>query len=182
MRGVDKEIAPANKRTATGKPLPAARGARWAGRRMPFAEVRRAAVCHRRIEPTPGGKARAFPWQVPTPAELPAAGWHDIPEDAVDIDIAIGEPHDLGGGVASQALRLLIERLRSSTAVSMIIIIIGTSLENRRAIRAYQRAGFERDRVFDDPELGRRWLCVVKPAPNRFNADRLFRRAPRPAG
>ena len=127
---------------------------------------------------TPVGYLR---WQVPTPDELNAAGLHDIPEDAVDIDIALGESNSIGCGVVSQSLRLLIERLRSSEAVPMIIIC--ASVENSRAIRAYERTGFERDRVFDDPEFGRMWLFIMKPmSDNSFNSDRLFRCAPRPAG
>lgn len=106
---------------------------------------------------TPVGYVR---WLTPARDELDVAGLHHIFENAVDIDMAIGEPGYLGRGVASQALRLLVRRLRSADAACMLMMC--TSVYNTSAIRACERAGFERDRVFSDPEFGDMWLLTIR--------------------
>jgi len=99
-------------------------------------------------------------WQVPSRAELEAAGLHDIPENAVDIDIAIGEPDYMGRGVAPHALQLLVQFLFSTTKAPLIMMC--TSVDNHRAIRAFKKAGFKRVRMFQDPGYGSMWLLTVK--------------------
>ena len=97
-------------------------------------------------------------WQVPSQEELREAGLDDLPESTVDIDIAIGETNYLGCGIASQSLRLLVSRLLNSKKVPMIMIC--TSVNNSKAIKSFESAGFRRDRIFDDPEYGRMWLLT----------------------
>lgn len=105
----------------------------------------------------------------------------DIPENTIDIDIAIGEPGYIGRGVASQSLRLLVQRLYLSEPVPMIMIY--TSVNNNNAIRAYERAGFERDRIFHDPEFGEMWLFFIKPvSDNSFSPTGFSAGAAKSAG
>lgn len=91
-------------------------------------------------------------WQIPTRQELEPAGLTDLPEGLVDIDILIGEPALLGQGIGSQALQLLLARLRQES--SFLFAGLGTSVSNVRAVRAYERAGFRLFRDFQDPEWG----------------------------
>jgi len=92
-------------------------------------------------------------WQEPPKQELEAAGLTDLPRGLVDIDILIGEPDWLGRGVGSQALELLLARLRDSPFVAFAVL--GTSASNTSAIRCYEKAGFRLFREFQDPEWGR---------------------------
>lgn len=95
-------------------------------------------------------------WEKASRAELQEAGLHEIPDGTVDIDIAIGELAFVGSGVASRALKIVVEKLIS--AMSLPMIMMATSVENKMAIRAYEKAGFRRVRVFNDPEYGQMWL------------------------
>jgi RimJ/RimL family protein N-acetyltransferase len=90
-------------------------------------------------------------WQIPSRGELEAAGLTDLPEDLVDIDIMIGEPELLYRGIGPKALALLLARLQND---GVSIAGLGTSLENRAASRAFEKAGFRLLREFEDPEAG----------------------------
>jgi ribosomal protein S18 acetylase RimI-like enzyme len=43
---------------------------------------------------------------------------------------------------------------------SLRAIILSTSVDNLVALSAYEKAGFERRRRFDDPEYGECWLLA----------------------
>lgn len=101
-------------------------------------------------------------WQVPDRAELDAAGLHEVPPDAVDIDIAVGETAWLGRGVGPQALMLLVDRLVAEGAST---IMLATSTTNVRAVRAYETAGFIRRRQFVDTDGGTYWLLTIEARP-----------------
>lgn len=90
-------------------------------------------------------------WQRPSPSELEAAGFTDLPEDLVDIDILIGEPEFLGRGVGPRALVVLLAKLRGE---GVGFAGLGTSTSNRVAIRSYEKAGFRLFRDFEDSESG----------------------------
>ena len=90
-------------------------------------------------------------WQKPSKEETEAAGVTDLPEGLVDIDIMIDEPAYLGRGIAGKALALLMARLRDA---GVTIAGLGTSISNRAAIRAFEKAGFRLFREFEDPEWG----------------------------
>jgi aminoglycoside 6'-N-acetyltransferase len=91
-------------------------------------------------------------WQEPPKEEFEAAGLTDVPRGLVDIDILIGKPELLGQGVGSQALGILLARLRSEQAVAFAGL--GTSVSNTNAIRCYAKAGFRLFREFQDAEWG----------------------------
>ena len=98
-------------------------------------------------------------WQRASRADLDEAGLTEIPDGAVDIDILIGEPAQVGRGIGPAALRLLLGRLAAEADVPLAGMV--TSVENHAAIRAYEKAGFHRLRQFDDPAYGRCWVLVA---------------------
>jgi len=129
--------------------------------------------------PNAGGEALIFAdglpvgylrWQVPDREDLDAAGLRDIPLDAIDIDVAIGEPDWLGRGVGSRALVLIVERLVAGGATT---IMLATSVENLQAICAYEKAGFQRRRQFIDTDGGTYWLMTIEERPGYLDADKL---------
>lgn len=95
-------------------------------------------------------------WGPNPPEELAAAGLIDLPPDTIDIDLFIGEPEWLGRGIGSAALARLAAQLRAEPRSPPLMIC--TSVDNERAFRAFQRAGFRPLRQFDDPQFGRMWL------------------------
>lgn len=101
-------------------------------------------------------------WQVPDREELNAAGLREIPPDAIDIDVAIGEADWLGRGVGPRALMLLVEQL---VAGGTTTIMLATSVDNLQAIRAYEKAGFQRRRQFIDTDGGTYWLMTIEARP-----------------
>jgi len=84
-------------------------------------------------------------WQAPSRAELAAADLDDLPADLIDIDIVIGVAQRLGCGVGPEALAQLILRLRGEGAST---VGLGTAIANRRAVRAFEKAGFRPYRDF----------------------------------
>ena len=97
-------------------------------------------------------------WQHPTREELDVAGLSDVPESVIDIDIVIGEREAVGRGVGSAALRLVAENALTDTAVPFVIGC--TRHDNLASLRAFAKAGFRRDREFDDVPYGRHVLMV----------------------
>ncbi|QKV19819.1 GNAT family N-acetyltransferase [Oricola thermophila] len=68
------------------------------------------------------------------------APWlHDLPADAVGVDLSIGDPENLSRGIGTAVLRkflaILIEEGHET-------IVIDPDEANRRAVRAYEKAGF----------------------------------------
>jgi ribosomal protein S18 acetylase RimI-like enzyme len=99
-------------------------------------------------------------WQVPAREELDAAGLYEVPDEVVDIDIAIGEVEQLGRGIGSAALAILRERL---TREGVTMVMLATSVQNERAVRAYEKAGFTRRRQFIDTDGGAYELMAFEP-------------------
>ncbi len=91
-------------------------------------------------------------WQRPSPGELREAGLTDLPDGVMDIDILIGEQEWVGRGIGPRALQVLADRLRGDP--QLVYAGLATSVSNGRAIRAYEKAGFELFREFDDPQSG----------------------------
>lgn len=63
----------------------------------------------------------------------------ELPSDAVGVDLSIGEEHMLSRGIGSAVLREFSERLARQGHET---IVIDPDPENRRAVRAYEKAGF----------------------------------------
>ena len=76
-----------------------------------------------------------------TPREsLDSVGLLDVPENAVDVDLLLGEPEHLNKGIGSAALAMLVARLRANPALPLVGLT--SSVENRHAHRAFEKAGF----------------------------------------
>ncbi|RDL49471.1 Aminoglycoside N(6')-acetyltransferase type 1 [Ensifer sp. M14] len=75
-----------------------------------------------------------------TPSEYDEEPWaKDLPGNVPGVDIFIGPPEMTGKGVATLALRAFAETLFASGAPR---IVIDPDAGNRRAVRAYAKAGF----------------------------------------
>lgn len=105
-----------------------------------------------------GRKIGLVMWQHPTREELDEAGLHDIPESVIDIDIMIGESAETGKGVGAAAIRLTAEAALADPAVPFVIA--AASVGNPASLRAFAKAGFRRDREFDDGPHGLHVLMV----------------------
>jgi RimJ/RimL family protein N-acetyltransferase len=97
-------------------------------------------------------------WQHPTREELDVAGLVDIPTSVIDIDIMIGEIDAQGQGVGSGAVGLVAEAALSDPTVPFVMAC--ARLENLASQRAFGKAGFRKDREFDDVPNGRYVLMV----------------------
>jgi len=105
-----------------------------------------------------GRKVGLVLWQHPTRQELDQAGLDDIPTSVIDIDIMIGEVDAIGRGVGSAAIRLVVDAVLADQSVPFVIA--ATMVENSSSLHAFEKAGFRRDREFDDVPNGRHVLMV----------------------
>jgi RimJ/RimL family protein N-acetyltransferase len=77
--------------------------------------------------------ARVEPW-------LSMAPWvRDLPDDAVGVDLSIGDAALLSRGIGSRVLRAFVAKLRAEGHGT---IIIDPDPANTRAVHAYEKAGF----------------------------------------
>lgn len=97
-------------------------------------------------------------WQHPGREELDVAGLTDVPRSAIDIDIMIGEADALNRGLGSRAIDLVVEKALSDAAVPFVMACV--RLDNLASRRAFTKAGFRRDREFDDVPFGPHVLMV----------------------
>ena len=75
----------------------------------------------------------AEPW-------LSKAPWlAEVPPDSVGVDMSIGEAERLSRGLGSSVLKAFVDRLRTEGHDT---IVIDPDIANKRAVRAYQKAGF----------------------------------------
>ncbi len=105
-----------------------------------------------------GQKVGLVLWQHPTREELDVAGLADIPTSVIDIDIMIGEFDVLGRGLGSGAISLVAEVALSDAMVPFVMAC--ARLDNLASQRAFAKAGFRKDREFDDVPDGRYVLMV----------------------
>jgi aminoglycoside 6'-N-acetyltransferase len=101
------------------------------------------------------------------------AGFGPQPAGTCGIDLLIGEPNLIERGHGSALLRAFADRLLRNGAPR---IVTDPDPENGRAVRAYQKAGFEKDRMVDTPDgpallmVRNTWRRAYRPDPA---ADRL---------
>lgn len=86
-------------------------------------------------------------WQPLSPTEAADVGLESVGGVHMDIDILVGDDAYLGRGVGPAALHLIVELLTSQDVSSMGL---GTDVENSRACRAFQKAGFQQRAVFQE--------------------------------
>jgi len=93
-------------------------------------------------------------WQIVSREILDAVGLNDIPTNAVDVDLMVGEPQYVGKGVGPAALQILVGRLRADPALPLVGLT--SSVENVYAHKAFEKAGFRIARQYTPEGFG---LC-----------------------
>jgi aminoglycoside 6'-N-acetyltransferase len=91
-------------------------------------------------------------WQRVDPVALAALGLRDIPAEAVDLDLLLGEPAARGQGWGVRFVRLICQRLLEDPTVSMIGMV--TSAHHVRARRAWEKAGLTLEQTYEDQRYG----------------------------
>lgn len=81
-----------------------------------------------------------------------------IPTGAFDCDLFIASEAYRGKGYGQRALELLVEEVFATTLAIACSIVV--SVRNERAVRAYEAAGFEWRRVWQDPVMGPSWVMI----------------------
>lgn len=97
-------------------------------------------------------------WQHPTREALDLAGLTDVPTSAIDIDIMIGEHDALGRGLGSRVIGRVARQRLSDPAVPFVMACVG--VRNLASQRAFAKAGFRADRIFDDVPFGPHLLML----------------------
>ena len=87
------------------------------------------------------------------------SGFGPQPKGTRGLDQFIGEADMLGRGHGSEFIRVFADRLLTSGTPR---VVIDPDPANERAIRAYEKAGFDRDRIVDTPD-GPALLMVRNP-------------------
>ena len=90
----------------------------------------------------------AMTWGDELPEDLEAGTW--------DMDIFIAASHARGCGLGPRALVALREEVFSTTLATAVCVF--ASIENEQAVRAYEKAGFQWRRIWQDPIQGPMWL------------------------
>ena len=90
------------------------------------------------------------------PAAWPENGFGALPPGTRGIDLFIGEADMIGRGHGGAFIRAFIERLLASGTP---LVVTDPDPVNGRAIRAYEKAGFRKDRLVNTPD-GRTILMV----------------------
>jgi aminoglycoside 6'-N-acetyltransferase len=100
---------------------------------------------------------RAFAYlQCYDPTAWPENGFGDLPSGTRGVDQFIGETDMIGRGHGSALIRTFIDGLLAKGTPR---IVTDPAPENARAVRAYEKAGFHKDRLVDTPD-GRALLMV----------------------
>jgi RimJ/RimL family protein N-acetyltransferase len=93
------------------------------------------------------------PWLGKTP-------WlRDVPADSIGVDLAIGNIENLSRGLGTAALKAFAEMLMGEGHCH---ILIDPDAANLRAIRAYQKAGFEELLIAPDPERNGQSIMIMQ--------------------
>lgn len=87
-------------------------------------------------------------WHRLSRGELDAAGLTAIPAGGIDFDLFIGEPEECGRGIGPAAIRQAVAAL--SQPVPPPYFSLCTSDANERAQRAFRKAGFTTEILFDE--------------------------------
>ena len=97
----------------------------------------------------------ALIWGDALPSELLPGTW--------EVDLFIADPVARGRGLGSQALTLLKEEVFSTTLA--VAVAVYAPVENERATRAYEKAGFQWRQIWRDPAAGPSWFMVAERPP-----------------
>ncbi len=100
-------------------------------------------------------------WSGVAPAEVAAGTW--------DVDLFIASAEHRGRGLGAAALELLVAEVFATTLAVACCGLV--SVRNEGAARAYERAGFRWQRIWNDPLFGPSWL-MLKERPSLTPPDR----------
>ncbi len=88
----------------------------------------------------------------------------DLPDDLEpgtwDLDLFIASASHRGRGVGLQALNLLKAEVFSTTLATAVCVF--ASIRNEAAVRAYEKAGFHWQRIWNDSAVGPSWFMVAR--------------------
>jgi GNAT superfamily N-acetyltransferase len=115
-----------------------------------------------------GSEVGYLRWERVARETLDELGLPEIPANSVDADILMSQEGGVGRGLGPAALRALAAEIRRDATVPMIGLT--TELENTRAHRAFEKAGFRIARQYDAPILGRCHLMILDLRPGRAAA------------
>jgi hypothetical protein len=107
-------------------------------------------------------------WRRSTRSELASAGWHPIAAGGVNLDLFIGEAGELGRGIGPEAIRLAIAEL--SQPEPPPCYFLRTALANERARRAFLKAGFTAETVFDEGNGPQRLMVRTGESPRAIDS------------
>lgn len=133
----------------------------WGPRAATEAEVRIAlgsghAICRIiEAEGQPVGYAHAVDatlWGADLPQDLQPGTW--------DLDLFIAGREHRGKGIGASALALLKQEVFASTLA--LAVCVFPSVRNEAAVRAYEKAGFRWQRIWDDPQMGPSWFMIAE--------------------
>lgn len=99
-----------------------------------------------------GHAVDATMWGEQLPQDLAPGTW--------DIDLFIASPVHRGIGAGAEALALLRDEVFSTTLA--VAVAVFPSIANERAVRAYEKAGFRWQRVWNDPISGPSWFMTAQ--------------------
>lgn len=91
-------------------------------------------------------------WGESLPDDLEPGTW--------DLDLFIASEEHRGRGVGHVALAKLREEVFATTLA--VAVCVFPSIKNERAVRAYEKAGFRWQRVWNDPLTGPSWFMVAR--------------------
>lgn len=100
-------------------------------------------------------------WSGAAPAEVAAGTW--------DVDLFIASAEHRGRGLGADALELIVAEVFATTLAVACCGIV--SVRNESAVRAYERAGFRWQRIWNDPLFGPSWV-MLKERPSPTPPDR----------
>ncbi len=94
-----------------------------------------------------------------------ATMWGDeLPQDLApgtwDLDLFIASEEHRGRGVGQAALSQLKDEVFGTTLATAVCVF--PSIRNERAVRAYERAGFRWQRIWNDPHMGPSWFMLAE--------------------
>lgn len=91
-------------------------------------------------------------WQRVDRAMLDAVGLAELPANAVDVDLLLGHSDFIDKGLGTAALEVLLLRLRVDPGIPLVGLT--SSVDNCRAHRAFEKAGFRKTRSYSPPGFG----------------------------
>lgn len=88
----------------------------------------------------------------------------DLPQDLApgtwDLDLFIASREQRGRGVGAEALRQLKGEVFATTMA--LAVCVFPSIRNEAAVRAYEKAGFRWQRIWNDPHMGPSWFMIAE--------------------